>query len=67
MENIRLEDPGETPIEKTVILRIIDDELHVSSSEDLDIIMLAGMLFKALQATQLILNDMGDVEGRVLQ
>lgn len=67
MENIRLEDPGETPIEKTVILRIIDDELHVSSSEDLDIIMISGMLFKALQATQLILSDIDDVEERVLQ
>lgn len=57
MENTRLEDPGEIHIEKTIILRVIDDELHVSSSEDLEPVYIAGMLYKALQAVHFMLTD----------
>jgi len=47
----------ETPIDKTIILRIINDELHVSSSEDLSPVYIAGMLYKALEAVHFMLTD----------
>lgn len=57
MENTKLEDPGETHIKQMVILRIIDDELHVNASEDLDSVFIAGMLYKALEAVHYLLAD----------
>lgn len=57
MENTKLDDPGETPIKQMIILRVIDDELHVSASEDLEAVYIAGMLYKALQAVHFMLSD----------
>lgn len=57
MENTKLEDPGETPIKQMIILRVIDDELHVNASEDLEAVYIAGMLYKALQAVHFMLSD----------
>lgn len=66
MENTKLEDPGETPIKQTVILRVIDDELHVNASEDLEAVYIAGMLYKALQAVHFMLNDVDNDNDTVL-
>ncbi len=66
MENTKLEDPGETHIEKTIILRVIDDELHVSSSEDLNPVYIAGMLYKALQAVHFMLSDIDNSPDTVV-
>lgn len=66
MENTKLEDPGETHIEKTIILRVIDDELHVNASEDLEAVYIAGMLYKALQAVHFMLNDVDNDNDTVV-
>ena len=67
MENTKLADRGETPIEKTVILRVIDEELHVSASEDLNQVYVAGMLYKALQALSFMMDELDTIDNRVLQ
>lgn len=66
MENTKLEDPGETPIKQMIILRVIDDELHVSSSEDLNPVYIAGMLYKALQAVHFMLSDIDNSPDTVV-
>ena len=67
MENTKLADHGETPIRKTVILRVIDEELHVSASEDLNQVYIAGMLYKALQALSFMMDELDTSDKRVLQ
>lgn len=66
MENTKLEDLGETPIKQTIILRVIDDELHVNASEDLEAVYIAGMLYKALQAVHFMLSDIDNSPDTVV-
>ncbi len=67
MENTKLDDHGETPTKKTVVLRVIDEELHVSASEDLNQVYVAGMLYKALQALSFMMDELDTSDKRVLQ
>lgn len=53
-------------IKQTIILRVIDDELHVSSSEDLNPVYIAGMLYKALQAVHFMLSDIDNSPDTVV-
>jgi hypothetical protein len=50
-----------------VVLRVIDEELHVSASEDLNQVYIAGMLYKALQALSFMMDELDTSDKRVLQ
>jgi len=67
MENTKLADHGETPIERMVVLQVIDDELRVQASEDLDIEYVGAMLYKALQAIHFAAYGVDNGKERVLQ
>lgn len=59
-------DDTETPIKQMIILRVIDDELHVNASEDLEAVYIAGMLYKALQAVHFMLSDIDNSPDTVV-
>jgi hypothetical protein len=67
MENTKLASRGKTRIERMVVLEFVDNELQVTSSRDLDVEQIAGMLQTALQMMLFMLDDLDTGDKQVLQ
>lgn len=66
MENTKLASRGKTLIKQSVFIEIVDGQLELFSSPDLDVEGIAEILYKSLQMMSSILEVIDNVDDTVV-
>ena len=66
MENTKLASRGKTLIKQSVFIEIVDGQLELFSSPDLDVEGIAEILYKSLQMMSSILEAIDNVDDTVI-